>query len=336
MENKKCSKCEKILNVSDFYKDKNKLSGLSSHCKKCKNNETKIRRQNRKESNIKIPISKSCPKCEKIKPSNDFNKTKSNKDGLAIYCRKCNSNINKRRRIENKQNKHKIIADETIIKICSTCNIKKSLKYFRVNRKSNDNFSNICIECLPTNKWTVEKQRISEKKYRMNNPEKMKEKYKKQGKNINRRIRDSLNHRISGALFSKNTRKNNKTFYYLGCDIFFFKKWLIYLFQDKMTFENYGTWHLDHVKPCASYDLSNEKEILECFNWKNIQPLWGSDNLEKNNKIDTKLIEEHKEKVKKFIIISAEYKDGELLEQPQSLKHYNVTGNGERECLKSF
>jgi hypothetical protein len=317
MENKKCSKCNEILNISEFFKDKNKASGLSSQCKKCKCSKQKKLREKRKNSIINIPLFKLCSHCQETKSSDEFNKTKSNKDGLAIYCRNCNSNIEKKRRIMNKNdNKKDIIINENIIKKCLICNLEKSLKDYRINRKSNDNFSNICLDCLPKNSWTKEKQRISEKKYRDNNPDKMKEKYKIQSKNINRRVRDSLNHRISDALFSKNIRKSNKTFYYLGCDIHFLKKWLSYLFEENMSFDNYGEWHLDHVKPCSSYDLSNENEILECFNWKNIQPLWKSDNLKKNSKIDINIIEEHNKKIKNFLILSAEGKDGKLLGQP--------------------
>ncbi|AGD92421.1 intron encoded hypothetical protein [Megavirus lba] len=41
-----------------------------------------------------------------------------------------------------------------------------------------------------------------------------------------------------------------------------------------MTWENHGSyWHFDHVKPCASFDLSNDDEILKCYNWTNYQPL---------------------------------------------------------------
>ena len=46
-----------------------------------------------------------------------------------------------------------------------------------------------------------------------------------------------------------------------------------------MTFDNYGEWHIDHVKPCSSFDLTNEQEIYECFNWKNIRPCWKKLNL---------------------------------------------------------
>ena len=84
---------------------------------------------------------------------------------------------------------------------------------------------------------------------------------------------------------------------------------------------NYGEWHLDHVKPCSSYNLTNETEIKECFNWKNYQPLWKKDNMSKSNKININYIEQHKEKAYIFemnniSILYAQVKEGELLETP--------------------
>ena len=51
-----------------------------------------------------------------------------------------------------------------------------------------------------------------------------------------------------------------------------------------MTWENYGVhgWHVDHIRPCASFDLEDEKQQLECFNYKNLQPLWADENLSKS------------------------------------------------------
>ena len=134
----------------------------------------------------------------------------------------------------------------------------------------------------------------------MNNPDKIKEKNRRQGQNINRRIRDSLNHRISGALISNNIKKKDKTVEYIGCSIHFLQKWIEFQFQENMTWENYGQWHLDHVKPCSSYNLSVTEQINECFCWKNIQPLWQIDNLKKSNKIDIQYIETHYEKANNY------------------------------------
>jgi hypothetical protein len=47
-----------------------------------------------------------------------------------------------------------------------------------------------------------------------------------------------------------------------------------------MTWENYGRhgWHIDHIKPCAFFDLSDINQAKECFNYQNLQPLWALDN----------------------------------------------------------
>ncbi len=51
-------------------------------------------------------------------------------------------------------------------------------------------------------------------------------------------------------------------------------------FKDGMTWGNYGVfgWHLDHIIPCARFDLTNEDHCRVCFNWRNIRPLWGEHN----------------------------------------------------------
>jgi hypothetical protein len=52
------------------------------------------------------------------------------------------------------------------------------------------------------------------------------------------------------------------------------------------TLENYGEfWHIDHVKPCASFDLSKEEDIEKCFSWMNTRPLRSDKNKIKRDKI---------------------------------------------------
>jgi hypothetical protein len=52
-----------------------------------------------------------------------------------------------------------------------------------------------------------------------------------------------------------------------------------------MSFKNYGKWHIDHIRPCASFDLSKASEQKECFHYTNLQPLWAEDNLSKGIKV---------------------------------------------------
>ena len=63
-----------------------------------------------------------------------------------------------------------------------------------------------------------------------------------------------------------------------------------------MSWDNYGDWHVDHIRPCASFDLTNEDEQRICFHYKNLQPLWGPDNLEKGAKDPTLWDQSKKEK----------------------------------------
>ena len=54
-------------------------------------------------------------------------------------------------------------------------------------------------------------------------------------------------------------------------------------FSDNMSWENYGDWHIDHIKPCAAFDLTDKNQVSECFHFSNLQPLWKQDNLSKSS-----------------------------------------------------
>jgi hypothetical protein len=59
-------------------------------------------------------------------------------------------------------------------------------------------------------------------------------------------------------------------------------------FTEGMSWSNYGYkgWHVDHIKPCASFDLSDPEEQKKCFHYTNLQPLWWYDNFKKGAKLD--------------------------------------------------
>lgn len=67
-----------------------------------------------------------------------------------------------------------------------------------------------------------------------------------------------------------------------------------------MTWENFGQWHLDHVKPCKSFNLENHHELLECFHWSNFRPLWKEENLKKSSKWLPDIIHEHEKVIQKY------------------------------------
>lgn len=130
-----------------------------------------------------------------------------------------------------------------------------------------------------------EKIKLYNKKYRQENKEKVKKQLREYIKNrckidINFKLAKNLRHRIYKSL--KGINKSQITLKLLGCSLDFFRLYLQNKFQPEMSFSNYGKWHVDHIIPCASFDLSKPKEQKKCFNYKNLQPLWAKDNLEKH------------------------------------------------------
>lgn len=72
----------------------------------------------------------------------------------------------------------------------------------------------------------------------------------------------------------------------LGCSIAELKRHLERMFQDDMSWDNYGTlWHVDHIKPLCSFDLTQEEEIRAACHFTNLRPLLAEDNLRKGGDI---------------------------------------------------
>jgi hypothetical protein len=90
--------------------------------------------------------------------------------------------------------------------------------------------------------------------------------------------------RIRGALTRKNLRKSTKTEQLLGCSVQELKNHLEAQFKDGMTWDNYGQWHVDHIRPCSSFDLAKPKEQKACFHYTNLQPLWAEENYKKSGR----------------------------------------------------
>ena len=104
----------------------------------------------------------------------------------------------------------------------------------------------------------------------------------KRRNDIHIRLKDRLSKRIWDAV--KQNRKSKKSMQLLGCTIPELKKHLQKQFKPGMTWNNYGKWHIDHIKPCCSFDLSKPEEQAICFNYNNLQPLWAKENFHKNGK----------------------------------------------------
>jgi len=106
-----------------------------------------------------------------------------------------------------------------------------------------------------------------------------------------RRRKDSTlrlihNHRTRVRQALTGIYKSESSLVLLGCKTEELKKHIESLFQDGMSWLNYGEWEVDHIRPCSSFDLSDPKQQEECFHYTNLQPLWKHDNRLKSDKIN--------------------------------------------------
>jgi hypothetical protein len=102
--------------------------------------------------------------------------------------------------------------------------------------------------------------------------------------NIQFKLRKNLRIRLNKAL--KGNSKFSSAVKDLGCTIDELKIYLQSKFQKGMTWDNWSRdgWHIDHIRPLSSFDLTNKEQLLQAVHYTNLQPLWAKDNLSKNNK----------------------------------------------------
>ena len=101
------------------------------------------------------------------------------------------------------------------------------------------------------------------------------------------KIKHRLRSRIRDALKRKNSVKSKTTYELLGCSKQEFINYFESKFTEGMTWDKVGKEiHIDHIKPCAKFDLTKKEEQEKCFHYTNLQPLWACDNLIKGSKYD--------------------------------------------------
>jgi len=137
----------------------------------------------------------------------------------------------------------------------------------------NKNIEN--IKKYQKERYEINKKEINRKKY-LNKKERLKNDFVF-------KLTQLLRRRILLALKGKN--KSANTMKLLGVDNVE-QVWdhLKKSFKPGMTKENHGKWHMDHIRPCSSFDLSKPEEQAKCFHYTNLQALWAYENLSKSDK----------------------------------------------------
>ena len=99
------------------------------------------------------------------------------------------------------------------------------------------------------------------------------------------------------------TDNKNHSLDLLNCGVSAFRDWIEYQFDAYMDWTNHGTyWHLDHIKPCASFDMTIEEDRKICFNWINYRPLEKMENIKKSDNYDDTIAFKAELMLKSFLI----------------------------------
>lgn len=93
-----------------------------------------------------------------------------------------------------------------------------------------------------------------------------------------------LRNRLGELIRKSGARKAGNTVELLGCSVQQLVAHIESLFLPGMSWENRSQWHIDHKRPCKSFDLTDPVQQRACFHFSNLQPLWGPDNLRKGAK----------------------------------------------------
>lgn len=110
--------------------------------------------------------------------------------------------------------------------------------------------------------------------------------YNKLRRNLWRRVVDSLKRQL--------LTKQNNTLNLIGCDLKSFYDYLASQFVDGMSWDNYGQgpnrWNIDHIIPCAAFNLLSKEGQQKAFHYTNCRPIWSIQNSSKNNSITDQAI----------------------------------------------
>ncbi|MBW1853098.1 MAG: hypothetical protein JRJ00_00195 [Deltaproteobacteria bacterium] len=229
---------------------------------------------------------KKCTKCNLEKEDNLFYNRKTAKDGKNSICKQCMSKYSRSEKTKAKNN-------EYMKKYMKKYRLKESVKvktqeYLALNRER-----------------IIEASRIYTKEHKEERKEYFRE-YAKEYNQINKkknagrrkaRYANDKNFRITCLLRSslatsiRGFKKVGRTIDILGCSIDEFINHLESQFTEGMTWENHGAmgWHIDHIMPCISFDLTKAEEQLKCFHFSNMRPLWAAANYAKGGKIPKEL-----------------------------------------------
>lgn len=193
------------------------------------------------------------------------------------------------------------------MKTCTCCNIHKDNSQFNIDISGRGGLRAQCKECQREYYVKNREEKIKKsKEYQSKNYSKLLEyqnNYRKERDKVKRaqymreyqikRRNIDIQYKLTTILRNRVYRavrgmvKGGSAIADLGCTVEFLKSHLESKWLAGMSWENWTTdgWHIDHIIPLDSFDLTNPEQFKKACHYTNLQPLWAPDNLSKSNKV---------------------------------------------------
>ena len=184
------------------------------------------------------------------------------------------------------------------MKTCKWCLQQKLLQEFNKHPRMPDGHLNRCKTCEKEYKseyYNKNKNLIKVKKAKYKEQYKLAKRTKEyraiRNKSRRSRYKNDIQYKLSCVLRSrlkmalKGKAKEIKTLDSIGCSI---QQLILHIevkFQPGMSWDNYGEWHIDHIKPISLFKLPDELKLAN--HYTNLQPLWAEDNFKKGARYES-------------------------------------------------
>ena len=238
---------------------------------------------------------KRCSRCGEVKGVDEFYKRKA---GFRSSCKSCMKKSQNKYSSKNKDkakeywldNKDKIKQ----YRLENKDNILEYAKKYRLENKDKakeyylQNRDSIVIKRKQYRLENKDKKSSYNKRYFAENKDKIaKYRTKKRKNDPMFKLECNLRSRIIMAVKAQSSMKAKKSTELLGCTPQQVREYLESQFTEGMSWANHGKyWEIDHIKPCASFDMTDVEQQKICFHYSNLQPLTVKDNRSKSDKLD--------------------------------------------------
>lgn len=220
-------------------------------------NSTRKRRPEDNRARIESP-SKYCAKCGETKDKSEFSKQPNRADGLRAYCRPCKAKESREYRERNPE-----------------ASLEATRRWARVNKERKAETNKLWVS---NNRDWVNKRA---KRWADRNKKKLRHCYHRRQRDLTYRLNHTLSTRIYSVLKGKLGRRTKEILGYTTQELI---AHIEKQFTFGMTWDNYGEWHLDHIKPLASFIFSGpeDPEVRRAWGLPNLRPLWAIENRKKH------------------------------------------------------